>query len=103
MKVLRWDAERDGPLSEDALRRKLQAHGYCVTRYEYPPGTRFPAHTHEIDKIDAVVSGAFRLTLPEGSVVLGPGDALTVPAGTTHSAEVVGTRTVVSLDAVRIQ
>lgn len=103
MKVVRWDAERDGPLSEEALRRKLRADGYAVTRFEYSPGTRFPPHTHEVDKIDAVVSGAFRLTLPEGSVVLGPGDALAVPAGTSHSAEVVGTRTVVSLDAVRIQ
>jgi mannose-6-phosphate isomerase-like protein (cupin superfamily) len=36
----------------------------------------------------------------EGEVVLEPGDCLRVPGGAVHSAEVVGDRPVVSLDAV---
>lgn len=101
MPVEPWDEERDGPLSEAALRAKLEARGYRVARYVYPPGTVFPEHTHGIDKIDAVLSGRFRMTTPEGGVVLGAGDLLAVPRGTVHRAEVVGAEAVVSLDATR--
>jgi mannose-6-phosphate isomerase-like protein (cupin superfamily) len=52
--------------------------------------------------MDAVVSGKFRITIADSSVVLGPGDALHVPRGTPHSAEVVGGVPVVSLDGVKI-
>ena len=99
--VERWDEQRDGPLSEAALRRKLEARGYRVSRYVYPPGTAFPDHTHGIDKIDAVVSGRFRMTLQGGAAVLEAGDCLAVPRGAVHSAEVIGTEAVVSLDATR--
>jgi len=76
--------------------------GYRVTVYVYPPGTRFPPHTHAVDKVDAVLSGRFRITLGEGVAELGPGDWVEVPAGAVHSAEVVGEESVVSLDAVRV-
>ncbi len=97
----RWDEDRDGPPTEDALRKKLEARGYRVTRYVYPSGTFFAEHTHPMDKIDAVVSGRFRMTAEGHDVILGPGDCLSVPRGTLHSAEVVGDEPVVSLDAVR--
>lgn len=99
--VERWDEERDGPFSESALRENLEERGYAVSRYVYPPGTSFPDHTHPMDKIDAVVSGRFRMGTPDGKVLLEAGDRLAVPAGTVHSAEVVGDEPVVSLDAVR--
>ena len=99
--VEKWDSEKEGPLSEQALRRKLEARGYRVSRYVYPPGTFFPDHRHDIDKIDAVVSGRFRMTMGGRAVVLEAGDCLAVPRGTVHSAEVVGDAPVVSLDATR--
>lgn len=99
--VTRWDEEEDGPVEERALREKLEESGYRVSRYVYPPGTEFPEHTHEVDKIDAVVSGRFRVTLEGEEVVLGPGDRVKVPSGTEHTAEVVGDEPVVSLDAAR--
>jgi quercetin dioxygenase-like cupin family protein len=34
-------------------------------------------------------------------VVLEPGDMIEIPAGAVHSAEVVGTETVLSLDATK--
>ncbi len=97
----RWNVERVGPATEESLRRELEDRGYRVSRYEYPPGTTFPEHTHDVDKIDAVVSGRFRLEMGGEEVVLEAGDRLAVPRGTPHSAEVVGDETVVSLDAVR--
>jgi quercetin dioxygenase-like cupin family protein len=101
MDILRWNPDKDGTLSEPALRRKLERMGYRVSRYTYPPGTHFPMHTHEVDKIDAVLSGQLRITAQENSVVLGPGDAVAITRGTEHSAEVIGSDAVVSLDAVK--
>ncbi len=82
------------------MRRKLQELGYQVTRYIYSPGTFFPAHTHSMDKIDAVLSGHFRIVMGTDSVVLTAGDFIHVPAGAEHSAEVIGGQAVVSLDGV---
>jgi len=96
-----WNAEKDGPLTERALREKLEREGYRVSRYVYPPGTCFPDHTHGVDKMDAVVSGRFKITLEGVSAVLAAGDAIAVPRGAVHSAEVIGSEPVVSLDAVR--
>jgi quercetin dioxygenase-like cupin family protein len=101
MQVDRWDPEQDGPLDEPAFRQKLESMGYRVSRYVYSPGTYFPLHTHLEDKIDAVVYGHFLVTLGEDEILLGAGDALHVPRGAEHSAEVVGDEAVVSLDAVR--
>lgn len=102
VEVDRWNPERDGEVSEEALRRKLEARGYRVIRYVYAPGTYFSEHTHAADKIDAVVSGRFRMTVDGEEVLLGPGDCLAVPSGTVHSAEVVGEESVVSLDATKV-
>jgi len=99
--VEHWDEARDGPLSESAMRAKLEARGYSVNRYHYPPGTYFPPHDHAADKIDGVLVGRFRMDMGGRSVVLEAGDMLAVPRGVRHSAEVVGDQTVVSLDAVR--
>jgi len=101
LRVLSWNEAEDGPLSEDAMRRKLEAMGYRVRRYVYPPGTYFPPHTHEVDKMDGVLAGRFRMTMFGRTVVLKPGEMLFVPKGAVHEAEVVGDAPVVSLDAVR--
>jgi quercetin dioxygenase-like cupin family protein len=101
MELERWNAQTDGPLTEQAMRRKLEGKGYEVTRYVYPPGTYFPDHSHSIDKIDAVLTGRFRIVLEGKEVILEPGDAVVVPKGAIHSAVVVGDESVVSLDATK--
>ena len=101
MPVHRWNRALDGEFSEAALRQKLEANGYSVARYVYPPGTTFPDHKHGVDKIDAVVSGRFRLVIGGHVAVLGAGDWVSVPRGVTHNATVLGDEPVVSLDAVK--
>lgn len=101
MELMRWDVTQDGPLSETALRQKLERHGYHVNRYVYSPGTAFPSHSHAVDKLDAVLSGRFQLTMQGETVVLAAGDCLAIPQGVIHSATVVGPEPVVSLDGVR--
>ncbi|MEJ2762286.1 MAG: cupin domain-containing protein [Gammaproteobacteria bacterium] len=102
LQVEHWKPETDGQLTESAMRDKLQARGYSVTRYVYPPGTCFPDHAHGEDKIDAVLSGRFRMGMGGEAVILEAGDTLAVPKGVVHSAEVEGDDPVVSLDAVRL-
>jgi len=103
MRVRHWNQSVDGPFSEAALRRKLEAAGYLVARYTYPPGAKFPEHTHAADKIDAVVSGRFRMVVAGHFVILGPGDWVEVPRGVHHTAAVIGEEPVVSLDGVRVE
>lgn len=100
--VRHWNPAVDGEFSEAALRQRLEALGYVVMRYVYPPGTSFPEHTHHVDKIDAVVSGRFRLVVAGHRVVLGPGDWIGVQRGVSHTADVIGDEPVVSLDGVRL-
>jgi quercetin dioxygenase-like cupin family protein len=99
--VRHWNVASDGELTEAAMRKRLEALGYIVMRYVYPPGTSFPEHTHGVDKIDAVVSGRFRLNVAGHRHFLEPGDWIAVPRGVVHTADVVGDEPVVSLDAVK--
>lgn len=103
MPVRHWNTALDGPLSEEALRRKLEALGYRVARYTYEPGTVFPDHTHGVSKIDAVVSGRFRLVVSGHLALLGPGDWIEIPRGTVHNATVIGDEPVVSLDGIKLE
>ncbi|MDP9002120.1 MAG: cupin domain-containing protein [Myxococcota bacterium] len=101
IRLERWDRMRDGEPTEAALRRKLEVRGYHVARHVYPPGTIFVTHTHDADKIDAVVSGRFLLSIHGEDFVLEAGDTLDVPRETPHRAAVIGEEPVVSLDAVK--
>ena len=101
MAVQHWNPS-DGPVTEAALRAKLESLGYAVAKYVSEPGTVFPDHRHGIDKIDAVVSGRFRLVVGGHLAVLGPGDWVAIPRGAVHSATVIGDEPVVSLDAVKL-
>lgn len=100
VRVEHW-REEWGALSEAAMRKRLEAEGYSVSRYTYPPGTYFSAHTHEVDKKDTVLRGRLKIGAEGRKVVLEPGDMIEIPAGTVHTAEVVGSDAVVSLDATR--
>jgi quercetin dioxygenase-like cupin family protein len=100
VRVEHWQKEW-GPLSEAAMRKRLEAEGYSVSRYTYPPRTHFSAHTHEVDKKDTVLRGRLKIGAEGREIVLEPGDMIEIPAGTVHTAEVVGSEAVVSLDATR--
>lgn len=97
----RWNPA-EGPLTEAALRAKFESRGYRVAKYVYEPGTVFPDHAHDVDKIDAVLSGRFRLVVRGHMKVLGPGEWIEIPRGTVHNATVLGDEPVVSLDAVKL-
>lgn len=95
-----WE-EEDGPLTEKRLMGFLEREGYEVAVYAYREGTVFDEHEHPQYKCDAVLEGFFRVRVGDALFEMKPGDRLYIPAGTRHSAEVVGRRTVVSLDGTR--
>ena len=99
--VSSWNESVDGPVSESAMRMKIELLGYSVHRYVYAPGTMFPEHTHGVDKIDGVVSGCFQIVLEGTAHDLRAGDWIVVPAEALHSAKVIGHEPVISLDGVR--
>lgn len=79
----------------------MESEGYEVAAYAYRPGTVFPPHEHSQEKCDAVIEGVLRVTVGDTAYDLGPGDRIYLPAGTRHAAQVVGAKTVVSLDGTR--
>ncbi len=101
MAVEHWNEAEKGPLTEEAMRRTLEERGYIVSRYIYPLGTYFPPHIHDVDKIDGVLAGRFKLEMGGNTLILEAGDTLAIPKGAVHSANVVGNESVISLDAIR--
>lgn len=97
IRLERWTAE-DGPLNEKRLMAAMEREGYEVAVYAYREGTVFPEHAHAQDKCDAVLEGVLRITTGGVAYDLEAGDRLYLPAGTRHAAEVIGRRTVLSLD-----
>lgn len=100
LRLERWEQE-DGPLSEKRLMAAIEREGYEVCTYAYRPGTAFAEHEHSQDKCDAVLEGVLRITVGTIAYDLKPGDRLFLPAGTRHSAEVIGRKTVLSLDGTK--
>jgi len=56
-------------------------HGFQVRALRIAPGARTPSHTRAEEEVLLMHAGALRLTWPGGHLLLGPGDALTVPIG----------------------
>lgn len=58
---------------------------------EFAPGAAAPNHAHPGEEVAYVINGSFEYVL-EGRppVILNPGDALFIPAGTPHAVRNVG-------------
>jgi quercetin dioxygenase-like cupin family protein len=100
LRVESWE-EDDGPLTEKRLMGVMEREGYEVAVFAYREGTVFSEHEHAQEKCDAVIEGFFRITVAGQNFDLKPGDRLYLPAGTRHSAQVIGRKTVVSLDGTK--
>jgi quercetin dioxygenase-like cupin family protein len=100
MRIDRWDPRRDGPVTEAALRRRVESCGYQVSTLAWPAGTVVASQSHDGERVDAVLAGILKITLDGESVILTAGDMLYVPRGTMRRLEVVGASTARCLDAV---
>jgi len=102
LKIRHWHPATDGPLSAEAVRKRLEELGYSCSFYIYAPGTIFPDHKHVTDKIDIVLKGRFMIHIDGENGILRDGDYIFIPKGTVHRAAVVGDEDVVSIDAERV-
>ena len=100
MRIERWDARRDGPLSGTALQQKLQARGYQVSNLTYPAGTVASAPADATERIQAVVTGLLKVTIDGESAILTAGDLVFVPRGAVRRLEVVGPSAALCLEGV---
>jgi quercetin dioxygenase-like cupin family protein len=100
MRIDHWDSRREGPVTEAALRRKVQACGYEVSSHDWPAGTIVPAETQDCQRVGAVVTGVVKITLDGESAILTAGDIVYVPRGSVRRVEVVGSSPAQCLDAV---
>ena len=100
MRIQRWDPRRDGPVTEAALRTKVESIGYQVSRFAWPAGTVVPPQTQDRERVVAVVTGIVKITLDGESAILTAGDIVFVPRGAVRRVEVVGSFPAHCLDAV---
>jgi len=61
---------------------------FTVVRYQYAPGSIFPAHDHASSQITVVLSGRIEFEVEGNSIALGPGESVFIPGGASHSARV---------------
>ena len=76
--------------SED-LQAVMESEGYSVFHWSDDVGAIYPVHMHGDNQSHWIISGRLELTVEGyGIVVLKPGDRDFMPAGTSHSAQVLG-------------
>lgn len=95
-RIERWTGE--ARLEPESLKQKMISEGYSVYRWSDSPGARYGLHDHSTDQSHWIISGRLELEVRDaGTFVLGPGDRDFMPAGTFHSAHVIGDEPVVYL------
>jgi mannose-6-phosphate isomerase-like protein (cupin superfamily) len=100
MRIERWDVRRDGPLSEAALRQKLEALGYEAATSSCAVDRVATTRGEGSERVEAVVSGLIKVTIDSESAILTAGDVVFVPRGAVRRVEVVGSSPASSLQAV---
>jgi hypothetical protein len=100
MRIERWDVRRDGPLSEAALRQKIEALGYMAASRPYDVDSIATTRGDGSERIEAVVSGLIKVTIDGEAAILTAGDVVFVPGGAVRRVEVVGSTPASSLQAV---
>ena len=95
-KVEKW--KENGAPAPATLRRILISEGYSVFQWTDAPGAVYGVHSHNNDQSHWIISGILELNVEDaGTFILKPGDRDFMPAGTDHSAKVVGNEPVVYL------
>ena len=92
-KVEKW--KRPYPPSPAKMRMELTAEGYEVFHWSDRPESFYPRHKHPDDQCHWIISGSLEITVePGGTFILEAGDRDLMPAGTFHTARVVGDESV---------
>ena len=60
-----------------------------VGRFFYPAGTQAKPHSHPNEQVQVMLSGRIKSIVAGEERILGPGEAVLIPAETEHSLEVL--------------
>jgi quercetin dioxygenase-like cupin family protein len=96
--VQRWDAGRDGVLTANRLRQRLEDQGLWVSERRYAPAEPQAERTVDHDSVEVVLTGLLKVSFNGEAAILAAGDAAFVPRGVTRRFEVVGSTPVVSFN-----
>jgi quercetin dioxygenase-like cupin family protein len=99
MRIERWDARRDGPLTEAALQQKIENLGYQVTTRLFPSGAVAGGQSDLRERLLGVASGLVKVTLDGESAILGAGDIVFIPRGSVRRVEAIGPATACCVEA----
>ncbi len=95
-RIEKWN--KDSAPDAAGLRSEMEREGYSVFEWSDAAGRTYAEHSHGEDQSHWIISGKLELTVAGfGKVVLEAGDRDFMPAGTVHSARVVGEKEVVYL------
>ncbi len=95
-RVIKWSEPQ--PPNPAMLRFLLEREGYRVFQWSDNPGITYGNHQHDDEQSHWIISGSLELTVERvGTFILEPGDRDFMPAGTYHSARVVGDEPVMYL------
>lgn len=88
MKKHNWDAIEKEQLSPTFSRQVIHSDSMTVARVYLAKGCSVPEHSHPNEQISIIYEGSLRFVFaPDGrEVVVGPGDALQIPANLPHGA-----------------
>jgi len=79
------DFERVGAITDaNVVRPSICGDRVEVGYYSYPPGTRKPPHVHPEEQVVVVIKGRLGYRVAGEERVLGPGEAVLIPANVEH-------------------
>lgn len=76
-------------IAKGVILRSAHLSKLTVTFVELANGAKVPLHSHPHEQISFIVKGKLKLTVDSIEYEVGPSEALTIPAGAPHSAEVI--------------
>jgi mannose-6-phosphate isomerase-like protein (cupin superfamily) len=71
-------------------------HGFNLRALTMQSGAQVAAHQRDEAEVIFVHAGVLNVTLPDGEVVMGPGDTLTIPIGATRTFRATSSATMVA-------
>jgi len=97
----RWESVETPEASE--LQQRMESEGYSVFRWSDSPGSCYPTHSHSTNQSHWVITGSIEFVIEgEKRITLMAGDRDFMPAGTKHSARVIGDEDAVYLIGSRV-
>lgn len=101
MRIERWDATRDGALTDLALKQKIEALGFDASPRLFPAGASAAAQSDAREGIQGIARGLVKVTIDGEAAILGAGDFVFVPANALRLVQVIGASPAYGFEAVR--